>query len=323
MTAVRFPQAKFLGGSDVDIPLPGDVPQQIWCSFDLGITYFSDGVRWIPISVVAPGGPGDVFDFDTGNLTQFKVVQVEGLWSLTFNAGIRRVPSGFSGRFEVRPGDDPLNLGSGTERAQVQPGGGGPFGNNNLWDEGDEMWVGWSTYFPDSDITGEHYNAVTGTSKTNDICDVHENRGANQQFPSTVTIPPLTFNIDASGAYPYKMTFRICGGVAINGVNQTVPTKLVIIDPLTYNTWHDFVLHCVFSSDPTVGKIDLWVDGARPATIPSTLTIANKYIENGESRQNYFKLDLYRTASTQTSVLYHDMGIFGNSFNSVNPARFD
>ncbi len=323
MTAIRFPKAKFLGGPDVDIPDPATVPQEIWCSLDLGITYFSDGVRWIPISVVAPGGPGDDFDFDTGNLTQFKTAQVTGLWSVTFNTATRRIPSGFSGRYEVRPGDDPLHLGSGTERADLIPGGGGPYGHDNTWDEGDEAWVGWSTYLPDSLITGEHYNPTTGTSKTNELVTYHENRGANQQFPTTVTIPPIALSVDASGTYPYKMQLRICGGIAINNVNQTVPTKFVVMDPVVYNTWHDFVMHTVFSSDPTLGKTDLWVNGSRPSTMPSTVTLANKYIENSQSRQNYFKMALYRTASLNTSILYHDMGKFGSSFNDVNPARFD
>jgi hypothetical protein len=323
MTAIRFPAAKFLSGADVDIPPAASVPQQIWCSIDLGITYFSDGVQWIPISVVAPGGPGDDFNFDTGNATQFKLVQVTGAWSLTYNTAIRRIPSGFSARFEVRPGDDPLHLGSGTERAEGIPGGGGPTGHGNFWDEGDEAWVGWSVYFPDSIITGEHYNPTLGTSKTNTWSDFHENRGAFQQFPSTANLPPITFSTDCTGAYPYKLRLRVSGGVLINGIAQTPPSFYTILDPLVYNRWHDFVVHVIHSSDPAIGKLELWVNGSRPSTIPSILTLATKYIEGGQSRQNYWKLGMYRSAQSGTSILYNDMGKFGASFNDVNPARFD
>ncbi len=318
MTATRNRITTVLAGQDAEIPLAADFPERTYCALDTNITYFSTGAEWIRISSIgappAAQHPPAVLDYDVGNTSQWRLAQVKGTWSLTFSSTIRRIPSGLAGRFEVRSGDDPLNLGSGTERSEVL----GPF-----FDEGEEVYIGWSTYFPDGTPIGEHLSlalGIPGTGKTNTFMDFHENRGATGQFPTTADLPPFEMNVDTQ-ATP-KVRLRVVGGTetgAQMNIHVTPPVFYDIQNPVVYNAWTDYVVHIIHSSDPTIGGFEIWVNGSRPASVPGWQTLATKYVD----RQNYLKQGWYRTANAGTSVVYHDMTVLDFSYGAVDPSRFD
>src|SRR5690242_14360082 len=114
-----------------------------------------------PSTVTSPAPSTIVLDYDTGDTSQFNLTQLVGTWSLTFDAGRTRRGSGFSGRFEVRAGDNPLSASEMTERAEV---GYGSFG------EGDDIWIGWSTWF-DSRLLNP--TDTTATDVTNTFTQFH------------------------------------------------------------------------------------------------------------------------------------------------------
>jgi hypothetical protein len=70
--------------------------------------------------------------------------------------------------------------------------------------------------------------------------------------------------------------------------------------PLTRGVWHEFIFHVKWSSDPSVGFIELWHNGER--VLPQR-NLATRYAGMGI----YLKLGLYRDASVSpVGVVYHD-----------------
>jgi hypothetical protein len=80
---------------------------------------------------------------------------------------------------------------------------------------------------------------------------------------------------------------------------------------ITRGVWHDFALHVKWSSNPSVGFVELWYDGEKvvPKTYADTLF-------PGET--NYLKQGLYRDAATQpTQVIFHDGFVIATTLDEV------
>lgn len=243
-------------------------------------------------------------DYDTGDTSEFNIVQLTDFpgHSLTFDKALTRHGSGFSGRFEVQPGDNPLDPALGTERAEV---GYGSFG------EGDDVWLGWSSYFPKP---GLNPTDTAATNVTNTFTQFHESA-------PNVSVPCFTMSIDTNNfAFPYHWKARISGG-QVSGDNLPItPVSSYDLGRVIYNQWVDFVVHIRLSDDPAIGRFEIWVNGVRPAAVPSIVTRATKY----PGRTVYFKQGYYRTPppAAATSVIYHDMTkiVIGGSFAEVDPS---
>jgi hypothetical protein len=83
--------------------------------------------------------------------------------------------------------------------------------------------------------------------------------------------------------------------------------------PLARGTWHEFVFHVKWSSNPSVGFFELWHNREK--------AVAKRYQATMYAgATNYLKLGLYRNSTiTQTSVVYHDGFIQATQLADVLP----
>ncbi len=289
--------------------IPGDYPDHV-------VSYRFARVGPSLASVMQQVGSGItggtlVLNYDTGDFSQFSSVQiVDPAVSLTFDSSLTRHSTGLSGHFKVRPGDDPLHLGSNTERAEIL----GPSFN-----EGDDIYFGWSTWLPDP---GLHPTDIASTTvgMVNEFTALHENRGANKQFPTTAAVPPISFNIDTNTvAFPYHINVHVNGGPLDSNLFPASSNHKYDIGTVPYNQWVDWVMHVKHSSDPAIGQFQLWKNGV---SVIGPLTTPTMYPD----RQNYFKQGYYRTgpvavgAPSATTEIWHDETRIGATYNDVDPS---
>jgi uncharacterized protein (TIGR03382 family) len=110
--------------------------------------------------------------------------------------------------------------------------------------------------------------------------------------------PPLEFYVVGE-----EMFMRVGG---VNG-------RVLWRGPLMRGHWNDFVLHAKWSSDPSVGFVELYKDGE--LVVPKTMA-ATQF--SGD--RNYLKLGLYRNDTiSPVGVVYHDDFEMGTSLEDVMP----
>lgn len=144
--------------------------------------------------------------------------------------------------------------------------------------EGNERWYGWSTLWPST-------------------------------YPSANTWQVFTqwHHTGLTGSPPLEMY------VIGEAVHLRIDARTVLwTTPLVRGRWHDFVLHVKWSSDPDVGFVELWYDGAR--VLPKTFG-RNMY----PGQKNYLKQGLYRSDTIAvTGTLFHDGMTIGTSFDDLD-----
>jgi hypothetical protein len=187
----------------------------------------------------------------------------------------------------VRPGDDPIH--STGERAearasQKQTGG----------YEGKTYWYGWSTLFPvDTRLppSADSWNIFTQWHQTeSDGCP-----------------PNIAFQADTSHTPP-AIKLRVRGG----GFPDCRAEYDVLrrFPPLQLGRWYDFVVHIKWSSKPSFGFIEAWIDDVK--VLPKTQT-ATLYRGQGA----YLKQGFYRAVSLLTTTVYHVGTRVGGSYRVV------
>jgi polysaccharide lyase-like protein/Big-like domain-containing protein len=218
-------------------------------------------------------------DFEPGNFSQWTAVQAKDPSRVTIQSDVVR-QGRYATRFEVRPGDNNV-AGSGTgERAQVYIG-------NVLtdWAEGREQYWAWSTYIPPdfaapmggwNALVGFHHTGTTGGG-----------------------------NVQIAVADMKTLWLRVMGADFEAPIRKDWDFA-----PLVKGKWYDFVLHVKWSSNASVGFVELWLNGSKvvPLTITPTL-----YYGQGV----YLKMGYYRSAFDQTTVVYHDGMRRGSSYSEV------
>jgi hypothetical protein len=191
-------------------------------------------------------------------------------------------------RLEVVP--SPVRQGSYGLRATVKQGDNpiSSSGNRNelvyLSHEpsGSEYWYRWSTQF---DVS---YPSV----KTWQLFMQWHHEGSTGS-------PPLEFYV-----YGEEIRLRVGGSGG----------KLLWIGKLNRGVWNDFVLHVKWSSDPTVGFVELFHNNE--PVVPKTLA-ATQF----PGQRNYLKMGLYRDASiTADGVVFHDGLIQATTLEDVLPS---
>jgi Polysaccharide lyase len=227
-------------------------------------------------------------DYQTGDFRQWSRLQ-----AVPGGAAIVTSPTHhgrYTARYVVRPGDDPI--GSNGERAearasQAQTGA----------REGLERWYGWSTLFP------ANANLPPSTDSWNIFTQWHQT--ASDGCP-----PNIAFQADTSHAPP-AIKLRVLGG---GGTRHCTPTSTLLRRPaqLRLDHWYDFVVHVKWSSDPSVGFIEGWIDGAK--AIPRVRT-ATLYRGQGA----YLKQGFYRAGSALTTTVYHAGTRAGTRYRAVVP----
>jgi Polysaccharide lyase len=216
-------------------------------------------------------------DFDTGDLSQYDMVQRAGDDRLrVVEAPTREGP--YAARFEVRAGDtQEATTGIRAELIAEHDGG-------RKATAGDDRWYRWSTLF------AEDYPLIDEW----------------QTF--------VQWKNDGTGSPPLAMTvqddeIRLSGGEQ-NGFH------LYWRAPIERGRWHDFVAHVRWSPDPDTGLVELWHDGRRVVPATRTVTMYRdelgraipNYLKIGLYRSS---------AITQPQVLYHDGVLVASSRRSV------
>ncbi len=169
----------------------------------------------------------------------------------------------------------PVRQGAHALRVEVRQGDDpiGASGNRNelvyskvLEKEGDERWYAWSTLWDSS------FPSV----KTWQLFVQWHHTGSSGS-------PPLELYV-----YGEEIRLRIDASLDVwKGA-------------LSRGAWHDFVLHVKWSSDPKVGFVELWYDGAQVLEKTHGRTLF-------AGQENYLKLGLYRNASiAPVGILFHD-----------------
>ncbi|HXV05798.1 MAG TPA: polysaccharide lyase [Solirubrobacterales bacterium] len=230
-------------------------------------------------------------DFEAGNLSQWSLNQSCSEGVTVVNSPVR---SGqYAAKFTVTDTSTseycPL-VPTSSPRAQLV----GP----QMFTEGSDDYIGFSTFFPADFPTissgwmqvAEIYGPPFGGSPSIGI-DVVGNRLALQRDP--------THNWDTIWTSPTE----ISKGTA----------------------WEDIVLHVKFSTDPSVGFVELWLNGAQQTFKNGARRIYYDTLVPGVnwdgSSPNRVYLNQYRSSSPPRGAvtLYHDAARVGTSYASVAP----
>jgi hypothetical protein len=82
--------------------------------------------------------------------------------------------------------------------------------------------------------------------------------------------------------------------------------------PLQYDHWYDIVLHVKWSTDPSVGYTELWVDGQQKLPLTQGQTMADV-----ADASVYWKQGFYRSAFSGLNTVYHDAARRADSLAAV------
>ena len=219
-------------------------------------------------------------DFETGNFSQWtNGVQAKDASRIRIDSSLTR-QGRYAGRFEVRSGDNNV-AGSGSgERSEVLV-------TTSLTDgyEGREAYWAWSTYFPQTfDSPSGGWNAFTQFHHSGSTGQVNVHFAVNDKT---------------------RIGLRVLGGDPSSPVR-----KDFTLASLERGRWYDFVLHVKWSSNPSVGFVETWVNGQ--LVVPKTFT-PTLYPGQGV----YAKQGYYRSAYAGTTVLYHDGMRRGSTYDEV------
>jgi hypothetical protein len=219
----------------------------------------------VPVTAEVPAEPPPLWagDFETGNLEQ---------WTSVDRAANDRVvvvanPSTEGTRaakFTVRYGDD-VNSGERAEVVYAPAGADGAEGRERWY----RWWTMWDASYPSSPtwqlFTQWHHTGLTGS-------------------------PPIEFLVQGE---EILLNTRRC--------STCDPITHVLDTTLVRGVWHEFVAHIKWSSNASVGFVEVWYDGSRVVPLQRTVTLYPK-------DTTYLKQGLYRDAQAirANGVVYHD-----------------
>jgi hypothetical protein len=146
---------------------------------------------------------------------------------------------------------------------------------------GSEYFYKWSTMFDSSFPSERHWQLF-----------------AQWHHSGNTGSPPVEFYV-----YGEEMRLNIGGS----------PGVQVWQAPLVRNRWRDFLFHVKWSSDPSVGFVELYLDGQ--------LVMPRRYIATQYPGQlNYLKVGLYRDEVIEpVGILYHDTWTMSRSIDGLLP----
>ena len=175
---------------------------------------------------------------------------------------------GLAARLEVKFGDVYRTYSD--ERTMITP-------PNSMWeDEGNERWYRWQAMWPDGWVGDypkwDELNTPTARSSAGSIVEWHHD--ANGQIETGSA--PLYIGANNTNLW-------MC---LVDQATSTCRESLNLA-PLQRGHWHDFVMHAKWSSDPTVGFLEMWIDGVNVLPLHRAM---NKY----PGMRNYLSVGLYR-----------------------------
>jgi hypothetical protein len=169
-------------------------------------------------------GGADRLDFETGNLSQYDMVERAAADRLRVVTDPTR-QGDYAARFEVRAGDTPAST-TGTRAELIAE-----YDRGRRATAGEQRWYRWSTLF------ASRYPLV-------DLW---------QTF--------VQWKNDGPGSPPLAMTVQ-GGEIRFSGGEQN-GFRIFWRGPIRRGRWHDFVAHVLWSPDPGTGLVELWHNGRR------------------------------------------------------------
>jgi polysaccharide lyase-like protein len=158
-----------------------------------------------------------------------------------------------------------------------------------MWEnEGNERWYRWQAMWPDNWVGDypkwDELGTPASRSPAGSIVEWHHANGGFESGSAPLYI----------GANNTSITMCL--------VDQQTSAcrETLTLTPLLRNHWHDFVMHAKWSSNPTVGYLEMWIDGAN--VLPKHVG-SNMY----PGMQNYLCAGLYRNLHIgDPNLLYPD-----------------
>jgi hypothetical protein len=87
------------------------------------------------------------------------------------------------------------------------------------------------------------------------------------------------------------------------------------LGPISRGKWHEFLVHALWSREPKVGFIEVYLDSRR---ILPKLHLQNVYEDaNGKPIPHYIKQGLYKSNEIPSTYVYHDGMAIGRSRAAV------
>ncbi len=245
---------------------------------ELGRLGQGSGVAGGPsVTVGDPTGLTWRADYETGDLSQWdREPEVVGNGIQVISSPVRA--GGFSVRFTLRPGDDPIGLDG--ERAELL--------RSAFEEEGTESWWAWSTYFPADFVVEEGANKWTIFMHWVSTTDLYA--GCR---------PPVALDVASDGTENLRLLVR--GGVpAVSATAcESPPASAFLLGKVERGRWYDFLLHIVWSASASQGLVELWLDGTQMVMPTRGATLF-------AGRSVYVKQGLFRSDSSATSSVIQD-----------------
>jgi len=163
-------------------------------------------------------------------------------------------------------------------------------GPDTLWEnEGDEKWYRWQALWP-QDWVGSYpkwdeLSNPSARSSAGSIVEWHHDANGGVE----------------SGSAPIYIGANDAD-ISICIVDQTTSScrENLTLAKLQRSHWHDFILHAKWSSNPSIGYLEIWIDGVN--VLPKHFG-SNKY----PSMRNYLVVGLYRNGHIgDPSLLWPD-----------------
>ena len=259
-----------------------------------------------------PTLPAYTFTTQIGNIRQYNtheamVGPADGLMglrgvryrSILLQQDVRRVPSGYAARMEVRRGD------TGGSNARNRVMGRINEGSHHGWDE-------WEVYYGFSVLIPSPYNPVV--LDVNTIWSSH-NRSLVAS-PDDPGVEPWSLLIDEA---TFELRLRIRGGWAdVPGGSNYVSFREWVLGVLEPDKWMDFVIYLRNSPDAGVGRVACWF-GPEDDTLDNVVPLV-PIATTDASRASYSEIGYYReTLNDLPQVIYVDQFKTATTFDAANP----
>jgi hypothetical protein len=244
------------------------------------------------------GSPAYIMDYQTGDFSQW--YEQHYLYSTQQAIVTTPARSGYpySAQFIVAPGDAMYGA-TDAERSDVITS----VAQTGNVSEGDAQWYAWSSFFP----TGTYVDTNAESPVGNGWLEFTEWHHDNLYGPANIMImlnqgTPVTARLAVNGQSltvdPLNPGLRIAGYV--NDWNLGL---------IPINSWVDFTVYIVWSTDPTLGHVTVKMNGTQVADVvcPTLYPGMSVYLVQG----------IYRSNCTRTHTIYHTGTRRGSTEGSV------
>lgn len=172
---------------------------------------------------------------------------------------------------------------------------------------GRSAWYGWATYFPSGFQAAPNHDAVIAQAHSTDLTCA----------PPNLYVEVNTQPGRPSSTFLHKIELNTYGGPVTNGLTAGATSACsgiqghqFIFGQFRARHWFRFVMHVMWSSDPNVGYVELWVDGRLVVPFTHLPTLYS-------TSPAYWKQGLYEFASPNAATDY-ELGVrVGSSYAAV------